>query len=43
MSCFNLLMENNPQDNVDVNADDELSEEMIADVSGGMGWEKSPG
>jgi hypothetical protein len=36
-------MENDPKDNVDVTAEDELSEEMIADVSGGMDWKRSPG
>jgi hypothetical protein len=33
--CFNTFMENDPQGNVDVPADDELSDEMLADVSGG--------
>ena len=34
-------MENDPQDHVDVTADDELSEEMVDDVNGGFDGEWS--
>jgi hypothetical protein len=30
-----MTVKNDPKDNVDVTADDELSEEMLGDVSGG--------
>ena len=33
--CLNIAMENDPQDIVDVPADDELADEMRGDVSGG--------
>jgi hypothetical protein len=32
---FNMRMANNPQGNVDVSADGELSDELLGDVSGG--------
>jgi hypothetical protein len=36
-------MENDPQNDVEVTADDELSEETLGDVNGGMDWKRSPG
>ena len=33
--CFNTMMQNDPKDNVDVPADDELSDETLDEVSGG--------
>ena len=33
--CLNTPMANDPQENVDVPADDELSDETLDDVSGG--------
>ncbi len=40
-----MPMENDPQDNVDVPADDELSDEMLGYVSGGVqpGTSEIPG
>jgi hypothetical protein len=33
--CFHMHMTNDPQDNVDVTADDELSDDVLKSVSGG--------
>ncbi len=35
--CLTMPMENDPQENVDAPADDELSDETLGDVSGGTG------
>jgi hypothetical protein len=35
--CFAALMSNDPQDEVEVTVDDELSDEVLKSVSGGNG------
>ena len=36
--CFDETMANDPQENVDVTTDDELSDEVLGDVSGGAAF-----
>jgi hypothetical protein len=42
-ACFDWAMTNDPQDNVDVNADGELSDEALSEVSGGNGGKGGAG
>ena len=36
--CFDSPMVNDPHENVDVTTDDELSDEVLGDVSGGAAF-----
>jgi hypothetical protein len=40
--CFAALMANDPQDEVEVTVDDEVSDELLDDVSGGSGPSTMP-
>jgi hypothetical protein len=40
--CFAALMANDPQDEVEVTVDDEVSDELLDEVSGGSGPSTMP-